>query len=175
MTPSQIEPATFWLVAQCLNQLRHRVPPLMRCGWCNIENEVYFCVRLWPHYCTKAHSSDFIRCAKTSSTYLFCSDGYNIEDLALKRMRRAQTEPTPIHFLSSGSSNIYKRRTLRFNHRKWENADEIKGSTNGEDMNALGNKLLPTWCQTKTDKGILGFIYIYIYITRKVTSKFILE
>ena len=28
MTPSGIEHATFWLVAQCLTQMRHRAPPV---------------------------------------------------------------------------------------------------------------------------------------------------
>ena len=37
MTTSGVEPATFWLVAQCLNQLRHRVPPIVLSTLINCE------------------------------------------------------------------------------------------------------------------------------------------
>jgi hypothetical protein len=43
MTTSVVEPATFWLVVQCLNQLRHRMAQL----WSKNENKYEHILCKW--------------------------------------------------------------------------------------------------------------------------------
>jgi len=131
----------------------------MRCGWYYIENEVLCYMVTFTLLHTGTLKWLHPMCENFEHVTIPQWRTQNTEDLALKRIRRTQTVPTPTHFLSNGSSNIYRSRTLVFNHSMWENADGIKGSTSDEDTNALGNKLLPTWWQMKTDKRILGYIY----------------
>jgi hypothetical protein len=58
MTPSEIEPSTFRLVAQCIDQLRQRMPPVLAVD--NVTQGVFFSPT-WPKTPGSALQSVFLK------------------------------------------------------------------------------------------------------------------
>ena len=96
MTPSGIEPATFQLVAQCLDQMHYRVPPTLCEGMLNNNGlHILPTVNCKHIRCTCVHCSNFI---------------FKILHLFYSHLRCLARQMYPLHIIrhrNSLHSNIY--------------------------------------------------------------------
>jgi hypothetical protein len=97
ITPSEIEPATFRLVAQCLNQLRHRVPP---------SNKEYWIVFVWIHAIFSAITSWSlieINQALSRTSVFYYPTGCDITDNMLHSTVVTTSNSTQIYLIEEGT------------------------------------------------------------------------